>query len=890
MFYKPDSYNGRDDSGRPNSSRNNNTNNNNPTEITAAAAATNDTGITEAARPGYHLYSQQANQQVMHEYNQQQQQRRQEASVNEKPLSIQSLLNSSSSQQQRHHHHQQQQQSASSSISNSAHKTHSMDKPPTANAAPLERPRGSYPYYPPSGSDRFARPASSHAQQQQQQQQYQQQHHPIANPSLTPMPITDIQNSQHRPNTDLQRQQQQQQHRPVQHHPKSHQQGHFYNVGASQLAAPLPAVNFGSSSIPVPLLSASHPGNPTYPPSAVQSLYSVQTRVDQPRISRTVTNNQNSVAEDARYRPYPEIYTSAQQQQQHQNQKPQQQQQQKHQYLGRTVHPSDSLETGRDSPTGVPFYLPASSLDDSKSQSKRVSEAMRRRRRTQACQYCHLKKIKCEGDGVRCINCVKNDVQCMWGMKRKRGPKPKPGVVAMNMSARGNKALHEQQNNEQGREKQQQDQERPAAAARLSKMPIEMILRESEEPISKHSGFEIPMFSANRPFERHPGEATAEAGSNGNHAYDDDDDDDDANNVDMAGMTPSSDANEGLHVPQMDKEMEEFFSDRVDIETRDAVRYYFDYFYPLCPMFHPSMFIRRVVRGEVDPILIDAMKAASARIITKKTGRFVDGEALARSVKQRILVQLEQPTADLVRVLVIMTLLSGSQGEYMSYNSLICLAASLVVRLGWHKLDLYKRQPPTSWDDWVNLEIKRRVFWLVYQTDSYQALLTGRPMSIAEDSVYVSAPCSDYEWDVIMYPGTHMAPTKGTPDGRHQQIHHQPQPQPQYGPAFKDKLPQIGKQRQRSSRSSSGSTHSLVQSLRVDQNVIVATGAFSFSFMALCELTAIIARINMFLCDAKTSRPSLLLPKPLSAHNNVAFASRAMHGLATGAREGPFPA
>ncbi|KAI7827216.1 fungal-specific transcription factor domain-containing protein [Kickxella alabastrina] len=358
----------------------------------------------------------------------------------------------------------------------------------------------------------------------------------------------------------------------------------------------------------------------------------------------------------------------------------------------------------------------------------------------------------------------------------------------------------------------------------------------------------------------------------------------------MAGMTPSSDANEGLHVPQMDKEMEEFFSDRVDIETRDAVRYYFDYFYPLCPMFHPSMFIRRVVRGEVDPILIDAMKAASARIITKKTGRFVDGEALARSVKQRILVQLEQPTADLVRVLVIMTLLSGSQGEYMSYNSLICLAASLVVRLGWHKLDLYKRQPPTSWDDWVNLEIKRRVFWLVYQTDSYQALLTGRPMSIAEDSVYVSAPCSDYEWDVIMYPGTHMAPTKGTPDGRHQQIHHQPQPQPQYGPAFKDKLPQIGKQRQRSSRSSSGSTHSLVQSLRVDQNVIVATGAFSFSFMALCELTAIIARINMFLCDAKTSRPSLLLPKPLSAHNNVAFASRAMHGLATGAREGPFPA
>ncbi|KAJ2794472.1 hypothetical protein H4S07_006748, partial [Coemansia furcata] len=147
-------------------------------------------------------------------------------------------------------------------------------------------------------------------------------------------------------------------------------------------------------------------------------------------------------------------------------------------------------------------------------------------------------------------------------------------------------------------------------------------------------------------------------------------------------------------------------------------------------------------------------------------------------------------------------------------------------------MDLYRRLPPASWDEWVELEVRRRVFWLVYQTDSYQAMLTGRPMSIAEDSVFVSAPCSDYEWDVV----TAVIPPT------------QPPAQP-----LMRTTPPVTSRNRRSSRSSSASS-SAVQSLRVDQTAIVATGAFSYSFMALCELTAIIARMNTFLCDAKSGR------------------------------------
>ncbi|PIA14202.1 hypothetical protein COEREDRAFT_82881 [Coemansia reversa NRRL 1564] len=232
---------------------------------------------------------------------------------------------------------------------------------------------------------------------------------------------------------------------------------------------------------------------------------------------------------------------------------------------------------------------------------------------------------------------------------------------------------------------------------------------------------------------------------------------------------------------------------------------------------------------------------------------------MAQSVKQRILLQLEQPTVDLLRTLVVMTLLAGSQGEHVAYNSLICLAASLVVRMGLHQLDLYKRPPPCMFDEWVALEVKRRLFWLVYQIDSYQAMLTGRPMSIAEDSVYVSAPCSDYEWDV-MHVTRHRVPPARSGDAS--------------GGGSAGAMRAAS--RQRSSRSSSDSGASLSNSLRVDRHEIVATGAFSYSFMALCELTAIIAKINSFLRDSRASRPSLLvstssLPVPAAHTRDVPF-------------------
>ncbi|KAJ1957940.1 hypothetical protein GGI12_004877 [Dipsacomyces acuminosporus] len=421
-------------------------------------------------------------------------------------------------------------------------------------------------------------------------------------------------------------------------------------------------------------------------------------------------------------------------------------------------------------------------------------------------------------------------VRCQWGKKRKRGPKPK------------------------GTAKSQQIRGVSTAKDRRALSPLGSGAGTNTSPTLKQAALP-PIAEA----------ANAESSMpNG---------DDESIYLEKEPLA-SGPHPEILQPPPLDKEMAEFYSDRVDPEIRETVIYYFDYFYPLCPAFHPSLFIRRVVNGDVDPLLLDAMRATVARVITKKTGRFVDGHAIARSVKERILLGLERPTVDFLRVLIIMTLLAGSHGEYISYNSIICLAASLVVRMGLHKLDLYKRPNAGSWEEWVELQIKRRIFWLVYQTDSYQSMLTGRAMSIAESSVFVSAPCSDFEWDVVFHPNLAKASAAAKSLQKSSQS---PQSPSRATPS-----------------SSSQSSSNLLQSLNVNPDHIIATGSFSYSFMALCELTAIIARINTFLCDAKASSTvleSTVVAASSGGNGAGGFGSdKAASSGKNKFRDGPFPA
>ncbi|KAJ2005386.1 hypothetical protein GGI04_002274 [Coemansia thaxteri] len=257
--------------------------------------------------------------------------------------------------------------------------------------------------------------------------------------------------------------------------------------------------------------------------------------------------------------------------------------------------------------------------------------------------------------------------------------------------------------------------------------------------------------------------------------------------------------------------MRQFYSAQFPSETREVVIFYFEYFYGICPIFHPATFVCRLVCGSVDPLLLDVMRAKTARLITKHTGRPVDLDAIIEHINRRLLLDLESPSFDYVRAVVLMTTLSGGENKFMSYNSLVCLASSMVARLGWHTLDLGARDATSiPWLDWAELEARRRTFWIVYQLDSYQSLLADRPMSIGEDRVYTALPGSDCTWDDVSIAQILHWPT------RHMQS--------------------------------------------IDKATIINTGALSYTFIDVCDLTMLLSRINSFLWGVRQRSYASQLP------------------------------
>ncbi|KAJ2112701.1 hypothetical protein IW146_004425, partial [Coemansia sp. RSA 922] len=336
----------------------------------------------------------------------------------------------------------------------------------------------------------------------------------------------------------------------------------------------------------------------------------------------------------------------------------------------------------------------------------------RRERRSKACQRCHTKKIKCEGEGTVCDGCRQAGCECRWVEMKKRGPKPKPRPKKNNTKAAPPPPLPATPHNEQGK--------RDPEAASTDPDSMDEVLRRFSSP------------------------------------------------------------------------------DIVASDTREAVECFFDYFYGRMPLFHPASFVRRVVAGSVDPLLLDTMKACTARIVAQRTGRIIDVDALGSSVRRRLLAGLDRPTDDYVRAVVVAAALAGGEAKFMSYNSLTCLASSLVTRLGWHTLDL-GRPPVDKWDQWVQEEERRRTFWAVYQLDCYQALMADRPTTVDISRLFIAAPAADCAWDDVTVPRLEKWAAK-----------HQPHPPP-------------------------------------------ADAALSYSFLALCNLAAIMARTSAFTWDVRVA-------------------------------------
>ncbi|KAJ2157607.1 hypothetical protein GGF46_004377 [Coemansia sp. RSA 552] len=443
-----------------------------------------------------------------------------------------------------------------------------------------------------------------------------------------------------------------------------------------------------------------------------------------------------------------------------------------------------------------------------------------RQRRTRACQNCHVKKVKCEGDGGQCFNCIRSNTECKWIPMKKRGPKPKPRLedeeaeladaLNINTAATMTPAV---------------DVYGKPLAPTSTALRGALGLGPSSRPLSIKSRntsattiVTSPLASVSTPsLVRVPEDSTATSSSS---------------------LRPPSPAEQGFsklvkesQAGDMDQRTTEdtlrrFYSEEVSEETRNTVVYYFEYFYTICPVYHPASFLRRVVDGKVDPILLDAMKASAARLINRHTNCVVDLDKLIDETNSKLLLYLKEPNIDYVRAVLVMASLNGGECRFITYNSLTCLATSLVTRLGWHMLDAHPPATKIDWPEWRDMEIKRRTFYVVYIIEGYLGMLSDRSMSITDTRLMVRAPGSDESWDSI---------TTARVRGKF--------------PARFDEL--------RSNRD------------------IIQSGSLAHSMVSMVSLTTIISRVNSFLWDIKLKlstyangndyRPNLKYFKPISS-------------------------
>ncbi|ORX70249.1 hypothetical protein DL89DRAFT_267470 [Linderina pennispora] len=480
----------------------------------------------------------------------------------------------------------------------------------------------------------------------------------------------------------------------------------------------------------------------------------------------------------------------------------------------------------------------------------------RKQRRKQACDYCHTRRIKCEG-GDPCDNCIKQDVRCQWRTKKKRGPKPKAAAAPVD--------------SEQQQQKPPGNSTAPLSYGSRtgSAADIQNLIVASED-----GGSSVGISRASTPesvsLRR---SASPEEGI--------------PQSIEVPPANPPNAAEEpptaAFSAPPAGDLMKEFYSDKVEPETREAVLAYFEYLYAYGPIFHPSTFIRGIVANEVDPLLIDILKARTSNYLNADYGRNVDVEALAARVKSQILFRLQEPTIETMQILLLLALVEVSCQRRDACAAIFASLSCLMLRFDWHEVDLYRTRRPASWDEWVEVETKRRIFWSAYQNEFLISSFQGWRTSIPESIVSVRCPCADSDWIDVDF-------TPPSPQQQNEAVAEQDLADPTMTSAVEgEAAATLSAEATLSSSSSSSAAAAAaaalpaagksVGSATMDvagsipmqrETQVVISGALSHSFALLCEYNIILGRVTHFLHDTRTARSEskgleTILERPMPA-------------------------
>ncbi|KAJ1728237.1 hypothetical protein LPJ61_004143, partial [Coemansia biformis] len=420
-------------------------------------------------------------------------------------------------------------------------------------------------------------------------------------------------------------------------------------------------------------------------------------------------------------------------------------------------------------PYGAPYADPGSDMGAFAApyhhRNHQIPQLPRRVRCTQACNHCHRRKARCVRnempDGSMCCdNCIREGISCEWRASRRRGPKRRrngsgstpphdsppcdspPAIEGGSSCGSGSGSLPKPTN--------------AASIANLlntataDRRASVSICTNADEGVAasvgSSDGVKLPTITTTM-----LRGATAESMFSGATA-----DSLSPMHVPRAVhrsarhyVLPSLEWPRNLQQPASDGLVDRFLT-MEDVELREAVLAYYAYFYGFCPILHPSSLLRKVVSGTLCPLLEDSLRATTSMFVSRKLGCKIDADALFTRLVTAITIRSEAPSVDEVCAFQLASIgVSGVRG-FVCFDTLKSAVTSLLMQLNWHQVDRYDvLTEANSWDEWVEAEVKRRVFWINYKVDSHHSSIAGRPPVIDEEKVFVRAPCSDAEWDEL---------------------------------------------------------------------------------------------------------------------------------------------
>ncbi|KAJ2439198.1 hypothetical protein GGF42_008040, partial [Coemansia sp. RSA 2424] len=207
----------------------------------------------------------------------------------------------------------------------------------------------------------------------------------------------------------------------------------------------------------------------------------------------------------------------------------------------------------------------------------------------------------------------------------------------------------------------------------------------------------------------------------------------------------------------------------------------FEYFYIGGQTMHEVTFRKRIAGGGVSPVLIYAIMAIASRYSRRPSLHSLNGMAFlngdrhastACGLTSILLNHGHLGTVDTIHGMLFLSVYFMGQGNMLKSRMYLVKAVCTARTMGFQNMDatfvpsspmiafrgtfdkpqdlsaLHPRacSCPTTIEDRVALETKRRIWWFLVFVDYFTANVMNVPLEIPPDSYCVRLPCSDEEW------------------------------------------------------------------------------------------------------------------------------------------------